>query len=415
MPFWKKKIASSAPGLNRISRLLILLLPVFFLLPGFCFFPLTALTAGSPLPACDVNAAREKKKKETQKKKSRKSSGKSGKVGPTGAREKKAAAGLSPEALRKKKEKREKALEELEAQILFAASAERIRGMNKLKKLEKDERDRYFPLLRRLSRQDADFQVRRKSIDLLGHFRRQDAEGDLIAALDDSNSEVQTAAVHALGRIKSSRASQHLLRLLQKKDFTKKDMLTVALIDTLGDLKDRSAVPFLEKQVKNDDNHRELRQSILLYFGKAGAVSRVDYLLGIARDEETDMVMRDYAVNSLGKLGVRKVVEPLRKLYEQITSLRDSSERSRHNGLKMQLLTALIRLGDTSLKRYVLAAARDDDPVMRLRAVEQLGEMRLKEARPLLCYKYENDAHKSVRQAARKAINKIDGRAEEDD
>ena len=166
---------------------------------------------------------------------------------------------------------------------------------------------------------------------------------------------------------------------------------------------------FFRTKAADDDTHAEVRNSVVLFFGRVNALETSDFLHKIAADEDAGILTRSYAINSLGRMKQPKSLEPLRKLLKEIRSFKNKSERVRYNVMKLQLYAALIRLGDKSVHKRILAAAKNNDANVRVRAIKQLGEIRLKTARPMLCYKFKHDGSRAVRKAAREAIKSIDG------
>jgi HEAT repeat protein len=78
----------------------------------------------------------------------------------------------------------------------------------------------------------------------------------------------------------------------------------------------------------------------------------------------------------------------------------------------MHLLTTLIKLGDESVHPLLTAAAMDDNEGMRLRAVMQIGDLKLASQRELILYKSERDPNARVRKEAKKALEKLDGKTD---
>jgi HEAT repeat protein len=234
-----------------------------------------------------------------------------------------------------------------------------------------------------------------------------------IAALGDSRMEVALAAIAALGDVKSERAGDPLAELVRKADFTTNDPTTTAAIRLLGRLKYRAVSEFLKTKADDQSTHGEVRLSIVLYFGRAGAVDMNDFLVGLVQDEDLEVITRSYAVNSVGKLGQQSSIPALREQLEKIRTLANPRDRARFSPLKLQLLTALVRLGDDSVEKELLAAARDDDARVRVRAIGQIGEARMRDARDLLEYIVSHDPSAGARRAAEKALKQLDGAEDE--
>ena len=367
---------------------------------------------GSALHACDVNKKKddEKKKKANQAKSARKLT-----PGQAERRRKRLENEKKREAEQKAayEKRRKKSLPILKEQIQFAAAAERKAGIRRVVELREGELDDFIPLLIEFAASDRDPGLREVSIQVLGRLKIKKAEKVMLAGLDDVEDRVKLASVSALQRIEAKgAAAPKMAIMLEKEDFEKQNHLLTALIRALAKFEDKSKVEFLKKKAGEEETHIEVQQTIILYFGKAKATAAYDFLLKLAEDEEKNITSRSYAVNSLGRLKDKRAIKPVRKLLENIRTIKSKTERVKYNRLKLQIITALVRLGDEKVEQDLYWAAKDDDSNVRVNAINQIGELRLKKARPMLCYKFKYDNSKSVRRAARKAVNRIDGKDE---
>ena len=265
-------------------------------------------------------------------------------------------------------------------------------------------------MLRKLLTGDSDPLLREAVAALLGKLKDKGAEDPLILSLKDESDDVRMAAVRALVKLESTRSENGLSELVRKQDFAKKSNLLEATVRALGKLKFKKPLPVLRARLKDEATHHEVKLVILLYLGDVKDDGSYDYLLKTARDDDARPQARAYAANSLGRLGNKKAISPLRGILKELRKEKNSRKKARYSQLKIQITAALIRLGDNSVYGELVSASRDDDPAVRARAVRQMGDMKLKKARELLCFKYRNDVSRKVRGAAKKAIYKIDGR-----
>ncbi|MBX7059162.1 MAG: HEAT repeat domain-containing protein [Leptospirales bacterium] len=299
--------------------------------------------------------------------------------------------------------------------IRFAASTERRAGMRKVIALNEQERQRFYPVLEEMASKDLDFAVRETAIRVLGEMRHRSSQAVFIAALRDENRDVIRAAVAALSHDPPAEAGAALEELARKEEYAENNQLLVSVINLLGELKRREMASFFKEKSDDPRTHSEIRLAITLFYGRAGAVEMKDHLLGVLRNEQLDPTTRSFAANALGRLGDRSVASPIREELNKIRALSNSRERAALSSFKLQLLGALVRLGDEEVNAEILAAARDDDGRVRLRAVRQIGEIRLQAARPLLEYIAANDSGPRIRAAARAAIKRLDGATGEDE
>ena len=374
--------------------------------PGLLISSLLLLSVqDTHLVAEDAAACVVKKKKDDSKKETKKSNKKSAKP------EKKTPAQLEAEKKKaaKKKAIRKKNLENLKLQILYAASRARQGAINRVPQLKEDEQAGFIKPLMDIARDELDVQVRDKAIRVLGQLRSTKALPVFQNAVNDKNSVIQAAAVYSLGKLNKPFDSKSVVILLKKLDYKKHDELLLSVIRLLGKINWKEDTAFIKKKAQDVETNDQVRQVLMLYFGKVKALEHVDFLLSVSKDQDVSVASRAMAVNSLGKLKNKKAVKPLRELMVEIRDTKDGREKVRLLALRMHIFTALIRLGDQSMQRDIIAAARSNDSRERLRAVKQLGNMRLKSVRGLLCYKWKYDESRSVRKAAEIAILKIDG------
>lgn len=312
-----------------------------------------------------------------------------------------------------KAEKRKTALVGLENQMRYASASERKGAIRRIPRLKPEELPPFLKLLDEFAREDLDYSVREASLRTLGQAKHEPSIDTMIGALKDDRREVVLAAIAALDSIETKKAKAPLSDLLKQSDFTENDPTIGAAIRLLGRLEHRDIAVFLKEKAEDRSTEGALRLAIVLYFGQAGAATMNDYLLEIVQDEDAEIITRAYAVNSVGKLGNKTSTPHLREELDKIRNLANPRERARFSALKLQLLTALVRLGDNSVEAELLAAARDDDARVRVRAIAQIGEARLEKARPLLQYIVDHDASKGARRAATKALKQLDGEVDD--
>lgn len=311
---------------------------------------------------------------------------------------------------KKKGENREKKLNQLEQMILFDASTERRQGIKKVTTLKENERERFIPILLKLSRKDLDPFVREASLRALTDMKIKSGEETYINALNDEKEDVRRIALNALSAIDSKKGDP-VFELIKKEEFKTHSRTIGSAIRLLGKMKYSPAVPFLKEKADDPQTQNEHRGSIILYFGNVGAKEMTDYLVTTASDDAEEMTIRSYAVNALGKLGDSSVIAKLKKIYDTIRVQKNKQERAKYSSLKLQLITALLRLGDDSVEDELIASAKDDDANVRYRAITQIGSIKLTAARELLEYKSKHDPSTRVKSAAKKALEKLEGKS----
>lgn len=299
---------------------------------------------------------------------------------------------------------REDALSKLEKQIQYANASERRIGMRKIKKFKASEQKRYIPIIEKIITEDPDPSIRYAAVDLLGQMESVSNFDVLLTALEDRNSLVVSAAVNALRRHKAEAAGPPIAKKIQDEDFKTNNQLLISMINFLGKQKFKNSATFLVSKLKDSETHGEIKRAILLYIGKARIIEQKDELVKILQDENAEIGTRAFAANALGHMGDKSIIEALQEELKKIEKLPDSKTRASFNRLKSQTIFALLRLGDKSVSKYILAQARDDDVRLRIQATRKISELKLEEGRAHLEYMSLNDPSDKVQKAAKKAL-----------
>jgi len=161
-----------------------------------------------------------------------------------------------------------------------------------------------------------------KLLPLLG----EKAVPELIKAAESGDITKSLLAVDALGKIGDKRATESLIKILKNE---KGSMLRASAIESLGLLRNRRAVqPIIEtaKAAKPKFSGTIIWDSVNA-LGLIGGKEAVDFLLDYAKKKGGSIVRSD-AVESLGRSGDERVLEPLIALLEDEEYLIRSSAAS---------------------------------------------------------------------------------------
>lgn len=289
--------------------------------------------------------------------------------------------------------------------ILHSSSTDRRNEIRKYKNLKPEEQAKLLPVILKLCTEDMDSQVRETSIRILTELKEKKAEAVFLAALKDKQEDVQLAAISGLREIESKSAGEPIYTLMKTLDPKKDVTRYTSAVRALGALEYKADLPALIKQAEGSETHEEVRRSIILYLGDIKAVEGREFLVKLLKNEEKEPDLRAYAANSLGRMKDTSAVPVLKEVLENIRNLKNQRDRVRMSRLRFQGMVALMRLGDRSMVPEIMAAAKDDDPTVRLRAVRQLGEMRIAETKELLEYKAKYDENARVKKAAQQALD----------
>lgn len=298
----------------------------------------------------------------------------------------------------------------LKEKILYAHSTERRAAIRRVTTLPAADRDQFFSILIRIVTDDPDPAVREAAISAVGEMKVRSAEDALIRALEDERRENQMAAAAALGRLESAKGCGPAAELLKKQDFKVSNQLVTAVLSTLGKLRYRADIAFLKEKLAASKTETDSRLGIIRYFGAARIADAEPELVKIFENEDEDVNLRSAAAGSLGLINGPASAPALRGLLDKMRGNKNPRERARLSRVKLAALNALIRLGDKSVEGELLASARDDDANVRLRAIKQIGELKLESARELLTFKSSFDDSKKVKKAAKDALLRLDGK-----
>ncbi len=185
---------------------------------------------------------------------------------------------------------------------------------------------------------DFDPLIRQKACEYLGTFGTVEDVDHLLIALRDSESKVRQEAARALGEIGNKRAVFHLMeRVLKDESISvvissaqalsnigdKKALLT--LIEALTQGKYQLAVPiaFYPSLSTNKDackllyvaaenNNVDLRRQIAFILGELKTRESIERLSGRLEDEDREVKIN--AIFSLGRIGTKEAITPLKKI-----------------------------------------------------------------------------------------------------
>jgi HEAT repeat protein len=203
--------------------------------------------------------------------------------------------------------------------------------------------------------------------------------GDLVKQLKSDDAAERRAAAKALedGGAESRAAVPALVKALKDRDTFVRRFAAQAL-GAIGTDAQR-AVPALTATL--NDSHKEVQEAVARALGKLGPAG-VDTLIGLARDDSRDAVLRRQAIDSLSSLGQagRSAVATLTELIKEPTTGK-GKKKSAPNDVRVSAAIALGSLANSSDKETI-------------KALESLTDKKSK-------------APRELRQSANQALRKI--------
>lgn len=207
-----------------------------------------------------------------------------------------------------------------------------------------------------------------------------------IALLEDEDYNIQTKAINALVKI-----GKRAVKPLTSKLDTQNNSLRLAVLETLGKIKDPVVVNSLIELLKDKDS--SIRSKSAEALGEIGDKRAVEPLIAIIRDE--DSWVRMAVAEALGKIKDPKAVEPL------ISLLKDED-----SWVKIRAIEALMAFKDQRTVDPLISTLKDSNSSVRTRSAEVLGELKNPKAVPELI-KALKDKETDVRMRSAEALGKI--------
>ncbi|PJZ76286.1 hypothetical protein CH365_15230 [Leptospira neocaledonica] len=305
------------------------------------------------------------------------------------------------EQIRKKKE--------ILYQILkYGTTKERASALRELEDFPKEEAGELYDQVGVILSKDPDWSMKIYALRISGILKLTQFEDKIIALLKYDQQDVQKEAVYVVKKLKFDSGIPVLTELLKSQDFTKNTNFLIALIETLAEFPQANeAFSVLEARFQEKFNDPEVRAQIALYFGKVKKSSIENVLIATVKDEKEPITLRAYSVNALGKIKSEAAITPLRELLEKIRALKSKTDIQDYQALKIHTITALVSLGDKEIIEELYSFARDDDAMVRLRAIKHLAETEDPAVIEILEYKAQRDPSEKVKRAAQNALDQL--------
>ncbi|MGQ9843498.1 MAG: HEAT repeat domain-containing protein [Spirochaetota bacterium] len=249
-------------------------------------------------------------------------------------------------------------------------------------------------------------EVKKTAIMVVSELKTSSSSSWIIAALNDNSEEVKIAAVYAIDRLKVTEAVPQLVSILKEQKFTVNSNFTEALIQTLGKLKAIELKDFVIENIKDTKTTDNLRQLLILFLGDLEDITSKDFLLGIVKDKDEDTTLRSYAAVALAKIGAKDTAGDILEIIKEIDSY-PINKRKDYYSFSMYCTAALVKMGDSNAIPRLMEALRSNNPVVRLRAVELIKDLKDKRTVDILKYKMQYDPSPKVQKAAKEALKEM--------
>ncbi len=303
----------------------------------------------------------------------------------------------NPEAEKKK-------VEWIKNTIHYGIHSDRIDAIKSVLTLkEQSSKDDVMKLLNELMPEETNPEVKRTAITVVSELKSTSSSSWIINSLNDKSEEVRIEAVYAIERLKATEAIPKLVSIVKEQIFTENSNFTEALINTLGKLKATELKDFAIERIKETKTTDNLRQLLVLFLGDLEDISSKDFLLQLLKDKDEDTTIRSYAAVALSRIGAKDTANDIMEILSEIDSY-PLNKRKDYYSLSIYCTASLVKMGDSNAIPRLIEALRSNNPVVRLKAVELIKDLKDKRTVDILKYKMNNDPSPKVQKAAKEAL-----------
>jgi len=294
----------------------------------------------------------------------------------------------------------------------YGNSSQIRESFTKMGSLKEDEQKSLVPEIRDLLKSN-DVLIQKSIVQMVGDVKWNDLDDEVVKFLESDEDTVVTTTANTLRKKNIQSAIPVLREKLSKADYTVTDNHINDLINAYAGFKDPSLQDFMFEQLKKPEVLSIYKVFILKYLSALdGADDEVKkYLLEVVENEKEDIRLRSNAVRALGNLNYDPARELFRATLEKIDSFTDLNKKREYFPLRLELISALVKLKDENVKILLIQMTRDDDELVRLRAIRRLADFKSNEFIDLLEYKIKYDSSLAVQKEAKKALEIIRGKS----
>jgi len=215
----------------------------------------------------------------------------------------------------------------------------------------------------------------------------------------DSRNDVVKACFSYIREVKTKEAIPAVLTLLESENETYfNDALS-----TIGEIGEAEEAVFLADYLDREDLSDAQRQSLMKTLGKLHAFETYDKIVEILENEDENSFVRMYAAESLGFMEKKEAVPVLVKAFTYTDP-----------NLRQYALKGLSHFPNVvEAQATVIQGIRDEHWKVRQEAIKICEEQKFKDSIPYLTYRAENDSEKVIKEAAVKALGKMDSKEAE--
>jgi HEAT repeat protein len=307
-------------------------------------------------------------------------------------------------------------VERIRLVLKFGNSSQIRESLTKVSTLKEADQKSLIPQVKELLN-SKDVVVQKSVVQTVGEVKWNDLDDSIVNFLDSEDSTVVTTTASILRKKNILSAIPLLKEKLSKADYTVQDNHINDFINAFAGFKDSSLRDFMFDLLKKPEVLSIYKVFMLKYLSNLeGSTDDVKkYLLEVAGNEKEDLSLRTNAVRALGNMNYAEAREVFRANLEKIDSFTDLDKKREYFPFRLELISALVKLKDENVKMLLIQMTRDDDELVRLRAIRRLADFKSNEFIDLLEYKEKYDSSTAVQKEAKKALDIIRGKKESSD
>lgn len=295
--------------------------------------------------------------------------------------------------------------------LKYGSNRERIDIMKDLAFFPTEKSEEIYKIIAETLQTDLDISIKISCVRTFTELGLSRESKAIVDTLKEESEDLKEVAISAITKLKIEEGAPAIFNLLKKYDFSRNQTILNQSINALAELESgKIAMDFLESKFKDKTTNIETKATITLYFGKMKDPRIESVLIDTALNDKEDLSIRSYAISALGKIQSKNAIDPIRKILKEIRENKNKTDAKKLASLKMYALSALVILGDKDVLKELIAYSKDDDPTVRIRAIQQLGDLDDLSVKELIEYKATKDPNKKVQIAAKKVLEEMNKR-----
>ena len=253
-------------------------------------------------------------------------------------------------------------------------------------KIVSEEDPRYAEILYDLFQETGSDDVRCRILDYFAKQEDPCLEDYAVEVLSDPYDLSNTLVSKCMSYVSAVQCKEAAPALVKLLDDEESDYFNAAL-SALGKTGGVKEAKYLANYLQRDDLETPIRQSLMRTLGQMNAIETWAQVADIARDEDENSFVRQYAAEAIGNMKKEESIPILVGLYARANP-----------NLREYCIKGLMNFPDSDeAVSTILQGVKDDHVKVRLQSIKAVKEMKLKSAVDSLIYRAKNDAENAVK------------------